>query len=332
MGDVLSGKNRALLYRQIGEMASSGLPIERIFTLAAGSRSGRVGAALDLVASKLRAGWSLGEALGAADRKFPGLFADWEIQFIAFGEKSGHLPDFLLQLSEQAEEAHALWIEILPGLAYPVLLLYLAILAGPLAFLILSGPAPYLAAVSGPLATVTATLGLGVYGFTQPRSRALFLRALLPIPLLGKLVAFAGLYRWASSLALAYRGGLPLDQAWPMAAEASNDPRLIEAGRVVRTQILAGREVSPVLQRYRAVFPQVVLTAYQSGEATGRLDSELLHAARFLRHEIGLLRKLMTRLGNNLFFLIVAGLLVRNVLDMYRGPLELLRNLGQNLP
>lgn len=332
MGDVLSGKNRAVLYRQIGDMARSGLPIERVFTIAAGSRSGKVGAALEFVAGKLQKGWSLDEALAAAHKRFPGLFAGWEIQFIAFGETAGHLPDFLLQISDQAEEAHALQLEIISGFAYPLFLMYITILAGPLASLILSGPLAYLAAVTGPLVTVTAMLGLFVYGLLNPRSRDLILRALRPVPILGKLLSFAGLYRWATSLALAYRGGLPLDQAWPMAAEASGDPRLKAVGRVVKAQILSGREVSPVVQRYPNVFPTAVLTAYHTGEATGRLDTELLHAANFLRREIEVLKKLATKLVNNLFFLLVAGLMIRNVLDMYKGPMEIMQNMWQNIP
>ena len=330
MGDVLSGKNRALLYRQIGDMARSGLPIERVFTLAASTRTGKLAAALEETARRLAKGSSLGDALGAAHRKYPGLFAGWEIRYVAFGEKAGHLPDFLLQIADQAEEAHALTLEIISGFAYPLFLMYITILAGPVAMLILQGPLPYMANVAGPLIIVTALLALGAYGLLHPMWRGVILATLRHVPVLGKLVGFAGMYRWATSLALAYRGGLPLDEAWPMAAEASTDSHMIEIGRVVTAQILAGGEVSPVMQRYRSAFPLPVLTAYQTGEATGRLDSELLHAAKFLRREIEVLRKAPTKLVNGVFFVLVAAMMVRNVLDMYKGPMELINNAWKN--
>ncbi|MBM3267633.1 MAG: type II secretion system F family protein [Candidatus Sericytochromatia bacterium] len=329
---MLSGKTRALLYRQLGDMARSGMAIERVFALSAASRKGKLGAALELAAARLRNGSSLEDALRVADAKYPGLFASWELKYIAFGEKAGHLPDFLLQIADQAEEAHTLTTELIGGFAYPLFLLYLTILVGPLAKLILQGPAAYLGTVAGPFLGITVLLGGAVAGLLQPGSRRAILAALRPVPLLGKMVGTAALYRTITALALAYRGGLPVDQAWPLASQASEDAVLIDAGKRIQAQILAGREVAPVLERLPAVFPVPVRTAYQTGEATGNLDGELLHAAGFLRRDLEVLRKSAVKVANTGFYLLVAAFMAGNVLDIYRGPMAQIDQIYRDLP
>ncbi len=329
---MLSGKTRALLYRQLADMTRAGLAIERVFSVSASSRKGKLGAALNLIAARLRHGGSLEDALGAADRKYPGLFASWEIKYVGFGERAGHLPEFLAQVADQAEEAHELQTELISGFAYPVFLLYITILVGPLAKLIMEGPAVYLASVALPFCGMTAGLGALAYGLILPKTRRSIVAALRPVPLLGKMVGTAALYRTITALALAYRGGLPMDEAWPMAAEASEDRLLMDIGKRVQAQIMLGHEVAPLLEQHPAIFPMLVRTAYQTGEATGRLDGELLHAATFLRKELALLRKAAVKAANTGFYLLVAGFMAKNIFDMYRGPMAMIDNIYRDLP
>ncbi|MBM3274476.1 MAG: type II secretion system F family protein, partial [Candidatus Sericytochromatia bacterium] len=208
---MLSAKERALLFRELGDMLRAGLPVERTMSVAAKARRGKMAEVLALMAQRVRKGESLEDAFMAAERRYPGHFSKWEIRYIGFGEKAGRLPEFLLQIAEQAEEAWSLTMELISSCAYPLLLLYISILVGPLAKLILKGPLPYIAEIWFPLIAVTAGLaGLGI-AFRHTTYRRAILGALRPVPALGKVVNLASQLRLISGLGLAYRSGIPIN-------------------------------------------------------------------------------------------------------------------------
>ena len=321
---MLGGRDRSLLYRQLGEMCRAGLPIERVFTVASEARRGTTARALALITDHIRTGASLEVAFNRVQPSFPGIFARWETRFIGFGERSGQLPDFLVQVADQVEENHRMTMEILGGFVYPLIMLYVSIMAGPVAKLILGGVGLYLDAVRGPLLGMTAVLAAVAVGLFHPVSRVRIMAALRPIPVFGKLLATASLYRLITGLALAYRGGLALDEAWPLAAEGSGDPRLIAVSRQIAHRIQAGKEVSATLDKHHNLFPESLRNAYLTGEATGRLDHELLHLAKMMLAEMDLMRKTAVKMTNAAFYVAVALYMGKNIADIYLGQLTVI--------
>jgi type II secretory pathway component PulF len=117
-----------------------------------------------------------------------------------------------------------------------------------------------------------------------------------------------------------------------LAADASEDRVLMGVGKHVQAEIMRGREVAPVLERYPTVFPIHVRTAYQTGEATGNLDGELLHACSFLRKELELLRRAAVKVTSTGFYLLVAAFMAMNIFEMYRGPMAMIDEIYRDLP
>lgn len=320
-----------MLLRHLGEMLRSGLNAEQSFHLLANSRSGSVRQKLNTAASRLRSGASVREALEGNQELLGALLSPWELEFVGFGEKTGRLPLFLDHLANQADEQEALVSEIVAGSVYPVILVWVALLVGPLYHLIVSGPTVYFQNLLPPLIAVSAVFALGAWLWINGIRRQRLASVVGKIPVLGRLAAAIVLHRTVTGLALAYEAGMPMDEAWPLAANSSGDGRLIEVGRHVATAIRGGREASTVLERYPKAIPCFLLTAYRTGEATGRIDHELYGAARILRKHVTSLRELIVRLAGAGGYVMVALFLIRNLFELYRLPAEILGDTMRSL-
>src|SRR5437879_5382488 len=78
---------------------------------------------------------------------------------------------------------------------------------------------------------------------------------------------------------MAYRAGVPLTQALPMAATACHEPRLKSAAEDVTRRVRDGNPLAPALGAHPEVFEEVEVALVAVGEANGRVDENLLRLA-----------------------------------------------------
>lgn len=314
---------RELLLEQLATMLDSGLPLAGAWQRL--PESGK-DLAMAEIGRRLAKGWSLEDALGRAARDGKALFSDWELAWLAAGEKSGTLPATCARLAAHWSGHRETMARLRSGLAYPAGLVVLMLLVAPVDRLIGEGVAGYLHALGASLLRAVGLLALvgAAAGFAgrNPRLREAGLLAWEQIPILGRPWKLAGEIRLTRTLAAMWQAGVALDQAWPVATMASGSPGLPNAGEEAASAIRRGEDPHAALATIGRRYGAEWVAAYTTGESTGRLDETLERHARRRDGELDRALATMTRTVSQGGYLIVAAMLVQKIAGMYAGALD----------
>ncbi|BCG27815.1 type II secretion system protein F [Pseudomonas tohonis] len=295
----LSAMELALLTRQMATLVQAAMPIEEALgAVAAQSESGRVKAMMLAVRSKVLEGHSLAGAL----KEFPSAFPELYRATVAAGEHAGHLGPVLEQLADYTEQRQQSRQKVQLALLYPVILMCASL--GIVGFLLgyvvpdvvkvfvntgqeLPALTRGLIAASdvvkhwGWLILLVAVAGISGLKASLRRdaARLRFHIILLRIPLVGRLVRATDTARFASTLAILARSGVPLVEALGIAAQVVAN-RAIRAKVVVAAQkVREGSSLTRALEQ-TGEFPAMMLHMIASGEKSGELDQMMARTAR----------------------------------------------------
>ena len=323
-GPTLGRQARATLIRQLATL-SAVMPVsDAVATLArqGGSRAGT--AVLQRTNRALQGGSPLHVALPAS--AFPA-----EVRStIAAGEASGRLPLLLMRLAETLEAETALRSRLVATLAYPLLLLGVAVVVilamlllvvpGIAAQLLQSGQElPLLTRMvlgvsafvrqwwwlllAGPL---LAGLGLAVL-LRAPARRLALDRALLRLPGIGGWLSALDAVRWARLLSTMLGAGLPLAEAIEVVTPTLGNRGWRQATRAMAARIRAGASLSATLPLLPSP-PPLLLSLAQSGESAGRLAPLLESAATSLDRQLSDKSRMWLALAEPLIIVVLGGL------------------------
>lgn len=295
----LSARDLALVTRQLATLVQAALPIEEALRAAAAqSTSSRIQSMLLAVRAKVLEGHSLAGSL----REFPAAFPELYRATVSAGEHAGHLGPVLEQLADYTEQRQQSRQKIQLALLYPVILMCasLGIVGFLLGFVVPDVVRVFidsgqtlplltrgLIALSdlvkhwGWLAILLLVAGITAIrlALRQEGARQRWHGILLRVPLVGRLVRATDTARFASTLAILTRSGVPLVEALGIAAE-------VIANRVIRAEVvLAAQKVREGGSLTRALeqtgqFPPMMLHMVASGERSGELDQMLARTAR----------------------------------------------------
>lgn len=298
----LSAGRRAVLVRQLATL-SAVMPVsDAVATLARQETAGPERAVLQATNRALQAGSALADALPAA--AFPAHVRGT----VAAGEQSGRLALLLARLAETLEAQVALRSRLLAALAYPALLLAVAlgVIVSMLVFVV-PGIAEQLARSGAELPGVTRAV-VAVSAFLEarglwlmlalslaslllilllraPARRARLDAALLGIPGLGPWLAAVEAVRWSRLLGTMVGAGLPLAEALELTAPTLGNAAWREATLAIAARVRAGASLASGLPLLPAAPPLLVSLA-RSGEASGRLAPLLEGAAATLDRQL----------------------------------------------
>jgi general secretion pathway protein F len=258
-------------------------------------------AAREVIAG-VKAEVAAGRDLAGALKTFPRAIPDFYCALVHAGEQSGALPTVLQHLADYMEMAAALKHKTALALLYPALvaIVAFAIVSGLLAYVV-----PQVAQVfnqsnqSLPMLTrvvvgvseflkvtwpyLAAALALGGFAartaLRRHEIRKRWHGFLLKTPAIGTLVRAANTARFAATLAILVRGGVPLLAALGPAGRVVTNAVLRDAIADAATRIAEGSTFSRALHAAN-VFPPLLVHLVASGEATGDLARMLEHAAR----------------------------------------------------
>ena len=266
---------RAQLYHQLGQLTAAGIGIPQAIEIQQRSPPARsYRQPLGIVVEQLGAGATFSDALQSTGTWLP----PFDAALLHAGEQSGRLPSSFRLLAEHYEQNAALVQKTISSLIYPAVVFHIAIFLTPLPDLVRTGNIfVYAAKTLGVLAPVYALVGFVILSLQSPRAettRSTLEKVLGRIPLFGKARRNLALARLASALEALISAGVPILQAWELAATASGSPALRRA--VFRWKPLLESGVTPAeALRQTPEFPELFTNLYHTGEVTGSLEDTL---------------------------------------------------------
>ncbi|MFW5926641.1 MAG: type II secretion system inner membrane protein GspF [Wenzhouxiangella sp.] len=304
-GLVRYGRERALLLRQLSTLLTAGLPLEEVLSvLVEQSDNAAIRRRLGAIRARVMEGQSLSAAMSGQEALFPGLYT----AAISAGERAGRLEAVLGRLADHAEQREAMRRSFSLALIYPLLLIAVAIAVvwGLIGFVVprvmsvfeqAAQELPMLTRSLLALSDFIATYGLWVLvvvavgtalfvlALRRPAFRWRVDRALLSLPLAGRLIRAQQTATFTRTLAILTSSAVPLVEAMQVAAR-------VVGNRVARGDIeSAAGQVREGVSLSRAVeacdwLPPTVRRLIAGGERSGELAAMLEHAAEIQESEL----------------------------------------------
>ena len=290
---------------QLAAMLGGGLHLVRILTSLAGeSTNQKFRKILVSVRDSITAGSSFADALG----QFPHVFDRLYVSVVRAGELSGSLPGVLDTLTVYLEKSAALRRKVLGAIAYPTVILTVAIgvvfimvvkivpiFEGVYARANATLPAPTRSLIwaSGLVRTYTFTaFMLSLLAITtlylalqSDAGRRLFDRVKLRVPMFGSLIRKAIMARVCRTLAVLLNSGIPLIEAMETVSRVAGN-RIIEDALTAATRRMRdGGTISATL-RETGEFPAMIIQLVATGEESGTLPTMLGKAAVYYEQQV----------------------------------------------
>ncbi|WP_312225718.1 GspF family T2SS innner membrane protein variant XcpS [Stutzerimonas nitrititolerans] len=298
-GRGLSARDLALVTRQLATLVQAALPIEEALRAAAAqSGSQKIKSMLLAVRGRVMEGHSLAASL----REYPSAFPELYRATVAAGEHAGHLGLVLDQLADYTDQRQQSRQKIQLALLYPVILLVasLAIVVLLLGYVVpdvvkvfvntgqeLPALTTGLIAVSEVVQRWGWLIMLGIVALAigmrqvlrDPSIKLRWHSFILRLPLVGRLVRATNTARFASTLAILTRSGVPLVDALGIAAAVIGNLRIRERVVEAAQRVREGGSLTRALEA-TGEFPPMMLHMIAAGEKSGELDQMLARTAR----------------------------------------------------
>ncbi|TKB51208.1 type II secretion system F family protein [Ferrimonas sediminicola] len=322
--------------RQMLSLTRSGIPLLRAITgLAESSHCPVLAEALREVATQLTSGYSLSSAMN----QHPHAFSELYVAMVHVGENTGQLDQAFERLSQHLEMEQDTKRRINTALRYPTMVLASIVLALvvlnifvipefakmfakfgaelPLPTRILIGTSEFFLSY-WPLmlvGLVGSLVGWRMWLNTD-RGRLSFDRFKLRMPIAGTILDRATLARFARSLSMMLRGGVPVNQSLSLVADAV-DNRFMHDRIVEMRRGIEGGETITRTATQSQLFTPLVLQMLAVGEETGRIDELLDDAAEYYEREVDYDLKTLTAKIEPILLAIVAAMVMVLALGVY---------------
>jgi type IV pilus assembly protein PilC len=301
---------------------------------------------LDDVAVQLRNGETLSAALTRHPRVFPRLYVD----MIVAAEATGELDAILDQLARYLERADATARRIRQAMLYPAIVLCMAgVVVAILTIVVLPSfvslfndfeaelplPTQIMMAIGtfgGSYGIQTLGLILGLIGvFMLVRDtrivRRYRQRLILHVPVVGGLARLGIETRFARTLGILLRAGVPIARAFDIATAGTVNETYVRRLAPVRERLLSGEGIATPLAASR-LFGPLLIQMVKVGEETGTLDRYLDQAADFMDDELDYRTKQMVTVIEPMLILgvaLVVGFVALSVVTPMYGILREIR-------
>lgn len=291
--------------RDLANLISAGLPLDRAFELLVGlADSGPQAALLQDLRDRVRGGQALSQALTEHPKQFDRLF----VNMVRAGEASGTLGPVLERISEFQERSAELRSSVQSALLYPIVLVAVAIVAvlTMIFFVVpkfettfrqfgkaLPPATENLLAIShwfredGWMVLIAAAaLFILIRGrLRTPTGRLNWDRRKLTLPILGDLFAKIEVARLARTLGTLLGNGVSLLPALTIVKDTVDNRALANSLEGVLVRLKAGQGFARPLME-TGLYPKLAVHMVAVGEETGKLDSMLLKVAEVYDLEV----------------------------------------------
>ncbi|MFC5570531.1 type II secretion system F family protein [Lysobacter yangpyeongensis] len=305
-GKTITPGDIAVFSRQIATMIKSGVPIvQALEIIAGGQKNPRMKNLVNAIREDIQGGSSLYEALGRHPVQFDQLFRN----LVKAGEAAGVLETVLDTVATYKENIEALKGKIKKALFYPAMVVAVAIIVSAILLIFVvptfedvfknfGADLPALTQVVVSMSRfmvswwwlmliVAVGTGVGLI-MLKKRSQAFadFLdRAVLKIPVIGQILHNSAIARFARTLAVTFKAGVPLVEALDSVAGATGSKIYEKAIYRIRDDVSVGYQLNMAMKQVN-LFPHMVIQMAAIGEEAGALDTMLFKVAEFYEQEV----------------------------------------------
>ncbi len=299
----LTPRELALFTRQIATLTQVSPLEEALRTASRQSEAAHVQRIVGNVHAGVVEGRRLADAMAREPKSFPALYR----AMISAGEASGSLPSILDRLSALLERQAEVRGKLIATLAYSIVLSIVAmvVVAALMIWVVpkvveqfdtVGQQLPLLTRIVIGISSIAAhwwwlillvmaaMIGFGAMVLRQPEARMAFDRALLRIPLIGRLIRDLHAARFARTLGTMVSSRLPLLEGLRLTVPTIRNSVLAHATENIAEQVRGGGSLSAAM-RSTGLFPPLLVYLTASGESSGRLDVMLERAADYLERE-----------------------------------------------
>jgi type IV pilus assembly protein PilC len=336
-GKPVSSKDIAIFSRQIATMMKSGVPIVMALEIIAnGQKNPRMKQLVDDVRLDIEGGSSIYEAMS----KHPVQFDELYRNLVRAGESSGALETVLETIADYKESIESIKGKIKKALFYPIAIICVAILVCAILmvyvvpifkeqFASFGADLPAFTALVFGLSDILvgwwwAILGVVViafFSFMYVYRRSTKLqhtvdRLMLKIPVIGQVLHNSSIARFARTLGVTFKAGVPLVEAMDSVAGATGNRVYTNAVHEMRDDVAVGYQLNVAMKQVR-LFPHMVVQMTAIGEEAGALDTMLFKVAEFYEEEVNNSVDAITSLIEPFIMVVIGGMVGSIVVAMY---------------
>jgi type IV pilus assembly protein PilC len=313
--------------RQMATFIKAGIPVtDGIRVVQEQTQSSFFKRTLDRVAADLLEGEPMSVAMARHPRVFPPIYID----MIKAGEVSGEMDTIMIQVAQYMERSDATARKLRQASLYPSLVLLMAVVV---IFVVITFVLPAFKNLFSefhaelPIQT-QILLAIGEFGSSYGVLTAgivtgffvlLYLvrnvgpvsyvrqRIALRMPAVGPMIRAGISARFARTLGILLHAGVPIGEAFDVAAEGTNNMVFTKKLGPVKERLMAGDGLARPIANAK-LFGPLLLQMTKVGEETGTLDTYLEQAADFLETDLDYKTKSLMTILEPMMILFVAGL------------------------
>ena len=336
-GRRIKSREIAVFSRMISVMMAAGVPMVQGFEIIAnGQTNPRMKNMLMAIKTDIEGGSTLAESL----HKFPVQFDELYCNLVKAGETAGVLDTVLDTIATYKENIESLKSKIKKAMFYPAMVMAVALVVSTilLIFVVPQFEAVFknfgaqLPAFTQAIVNLSrffvsywwlvliwvvgVIVGLIVLYKRSPRFARFMARAVLKLPIIGKILHESAIARFARTLAVTFAAGVPLVEALDSVGKATGSPVYNDAVKRIREDVAVGHQLQ-LAMRQTNLFPNMVVQMVAIGEESGALDKMLFKIAEFYEEEVNNAVDTLASLMEP-FIMIIIGVLVGSmVVGMY---------------
>jgi len=304
-GEKVTIEDMLLFSRQMYTLLKAGVPILKSLSALQESAT-QVGFANML--RDLRASLDTGRDLSTAMRRHPKVFSPFYISMVRVGELTGGLEEVFLRLFNHLEFEREIRDKVSQALRYPIfVIVVMAVALVIVNIFVIPAFAKIFASFKAELPLMTklllgfshfmveywpALLGVTVGAYVlfrvwigTPAGRYRWDRAKIRIPIAGKIVLKATLARFARTLSMALKSGVPIVQGLSVVEQVVDNAYVAQRIEQIRDGVERGETLLRTTVT-TGVFTPVVLQMIAIGEESGELDDLLREVAEMYQREV----------------------------------------------
>ena len=333
----IGARDIAIFSRQLATMMKSGVPIVMALEIIAG---GQKNPAMKKMVNSIKGDIEGGASIYEALSQYPVQFDELYRNLVRAGESSGVLETVLETIATYKENIESVKGKIKKALFYPASIIAVAILVCGIlltyvvpvfkeTFTSFGADLPAFTALVFSLSdylvkwwwlfAILTAIGIGAFLFFYKRSPALkhtMDRLLLKIPVIGMVLHNSSIARFARTLAVTFKAGVPLVEAMDNVAGATGNTVYERAVRKMKDDVAVGYPVNVAMKQVD-LFPHMVVQMTAIGEEAGALDTMLIKVAEFYEEEVNNAVDAISSLIEPFVMVIIGGLVGSIVVAMY---------------